>query len=259
MGRWIATGLAVAAFSIVARAEVKTKTVEYKHAGTVLKGYLAWDDDVKGKRPGILVVHEWWGLNDYARRRARQLAKLGYVAFAVDMYGEGKVTEHPRTAGQWASMIRKNTRFWQARALAGLDVLKNFEATDPSRLAAIGYCFGGSTVLQLAYAGADLDAVVSFHGAPVLPQGQEPIKTKILFCHGAADAFIPDAKVDEMRQAWEKAKIDYQMIYYANATHSFTVPEADKRTATLGVRYNPAADRRSWRHMLMLFDEVFKK
>src|SRR5262249_25951461 len=143
------------------------------HGGVTFKGHLAWDDSARGKRPGVLVVHEWWGLDGYARKRAEQLAGLGYVAFACDMDGQGKVAEHPKEAGKMASEVRKNVKDWQGRALAALAVLEKQEGVDPKRLAAIGYCFGGSTALQLAYAGADLAAVVTFHAAlPVPDEGQ---------------------------------------------------------------------------------------
>ena len=142
----------------VARAEIKTKEVSYQCKGVNLKGYFAWDDAVKGARPGVLVVHEWWGLNDYAKKRAEQLAQLGYVAFAADMYGEGKNTNHPDDARKMATEVRSNVEQWRQRALAALDVLKSQPQCDKTKLAAIGYCFGGSTALQLAYAGADLSA-----------------------------------------------------------------------------------------------------
>ena len=153
-----------------ARAEVKTETILYKHGDQTFKGVIAYDDAAKGKRPGVLVVHEWWGLNDYARKRAEQLAGMGYVAFACDMYGDGKTTEHPKEAGEMAGMVRKNLKDWLGRAEAGLKVLRDHPQTDGTRLAAIGYCFGGSTALQLAYVGADLKAVVTFHGALPTPR-----------------------------------------------------------------------------------------
>src|SRR5262245_4777671 len=195
-----------------ARAEVKTRTVTYTHDGMTFKGYLAWDDATQGKRPGVLVVHEWWGLNDYARKRAEQLAKLGYVAFACDMYGEGKVTEHPKGAAEMAGTVRQNLKAWQGRAQAALKVLQGHEAVDPRNLAAIGYCFGGSTALQLAYTGADLKAVVTFHAAlPVPGEDQaKAVKAKVLICHGAADSFIPEDVIQKFRSALEKAKVDYQ-------------------------------------------------
>jgi dienelactone hydrolase len=148
-----------------ALAEVKTETVQYRDGDQVLTGFIAYDDSLPGKRPGVLVVHEWWGLNDYAKRRAEMLAELGYVAFAADMYGDNRVTEHAADAKGWMMQITENQDAWQRRALAGLEALKASDKVDGERLAAIGYCFGGATVMQMAYAGADLDGVVSFHGS----------------------------------------------------------------------------------------------
>jgi dienelactone hydrolase len=239
-------------------AGVQHQPVTYSYEGTTLKGFLAWDDAIPGKRPGVLVIHEWWGLDDYARQRAEQLAALGYVAFACDMYGEGKQTEHPMEASQMAGAVRKNLKTWQGRALAGLQVLRENKLVDPQRIAAIGYCFGGSTALQLAYAGADLAAVVTFHGALPVPDEEQAraIKPKLLICHGASDAFIPEATIQQVRAALDKAKVDYQMIYYGGAVHSFTVPKADK-AGVPGLAYHADADRRSWRDMQQLFQEVF--
>jgi dienelactone hydrolase len=240
-------------------AAVQTKEVEYTHNGQKLKGFFAWDDAVQGKRPGVLVVHEWWGLNDYARTRARMLAELGYVAFAADMYGDGKTTTHPQEAGQWAGQVRMNQQAWRARGLAGLNVLKGHKLVDPSGLAAIGYCFGGSTVLQLAFSGADLDGVVSFHGALTPPEADvKNLKTKVLICHGAADSFIPDDAVIKFRTGLDQAGADYQIIYYGGARHSFTNPDADA-AGVEGLKYNKAADERSWAAMQRFFDEVFGK
>src|SRR6266496_3598826 len=193
MKRLLAT-LVVLLVCQAARAEVKTETVTYKHGDQVFKGFLAWDDAVQGKRPGVLVVHEWWGLDDYARKRAEQLAKMGYVAFAADMYGDGKTTEHPKEAGEMAGMVRKNQKEWQARAQAALKVLRDNPHVDGTKLAAIGYCFGGSTALQLAYSGADIKAAVTFHAALPAPDKSqaEAIKAKILICHGADDSFVPE-------------------------------------------------------------------
>lgn len=244
--------------STPARAEVKSKVIAYTVDGVNMKGYLAWDDAVAGKRPGVLVVHEWWGLNDYARKRCDMLAKLGYVAFAADMYGEGKTTTHPKEAAEMAGAVRKNMDGWRARAQAGLKILAEAETTDPAKLAVIGYCFGGSTALQLAYAGADVKAVVSFHGALPVPTAEQAkaIKGKILICHGALDSFIPEKTILEVRGALEDAKADYQLQYYGGAVHSFTVPNADA-VGIKGIAYNAAADRRSWNAMLQTFREAF--
>jgi dienelactone hydrolase len=244
--------------SAFVQAEVKTKTVAYAYNGTNFIGHLAWDDAATGKLPGVLVVHEWWGLNDYARKRAEQLASLGFVAFAADMYGDGKVTTHPQEAGQMASAVRKDVKVWQGRAQAALKVLQNHERVDTRRIAAIGYCFGGSTALALAYSGADLSAVVTFHGALPVPDPAQAkaIKAKILICHGALDAFIPEGTIQKVREAFEQAKVDYEINYYGGAVHSFTVADADK-VGMKGMAYNAEADQRSWRDMLRLFGEVF--
>jgi dienelactone hydrolase len=243
-----------------AYAAIKTETVTYKVGDQSYKGFLAYDDAVKTKRPGILVVHEWWGLDDYAKKRVEQLAGMGYVAFAADMYGDGKVTEHPKEASAMAGTVRKSQQEWLARANAGLKVLRDHAMVDGKNLAAIGYCFGGSTALTLANAGSDIKAAVSFHGALPIPGDDDVknIKTKILICHGAADSFIKEDTIQKMRAVYDKGGVDYQMIYYGAALHSFTVPGAEKR-GVAGLRYDADADRRSWAAMRALFDEVFDK
>ena len=239
-------------------AAVKTETVTYKVGDKTFKGFIAYDDASKAKRPGILVVHEFWGLNDYARKRAEQLASLGYIAFAVDMYGDGKVTEHPKEAGAMAGAVRMNQAEWLARANAGLKILRDHPMVDGKNLAALGYCFGGSTALALANAGADIKAAVSFHGALPIPADDiKGVKAKILICHGAADSFIKEETILKVRGAYDKAGVDYQMIYYGGAVHSFTVPGADSKKLD-GIRYDAAADRRSWAAMRSLFNEVFE-
>lgn len=237
------------------QAVVRTEIVEYQDGGTTCKGFLAWDDAIEGKRPGVLVVHEWWGLNDYARGRAKQLAALGYVAFAADMYGDGKVTEHPQEAGKMATEIRNNLAGWRKRARLALEVLTQQATCDASRLAAIGYCFGGSTVLQLALDGADLDAVVTFHGALTVPTPEEAkrVRGTILVCHGAQDNFIPEQTIQEFRGAMDAANADWSMIYYAHAKHGFTVPENGEGKG--GMAYDQHADKRSWQAMRDLFAE----
>lgn len=239
-----------------AHAKVVTKTITYKHGDVELQGYLAYDDALEGKRPGVLVVHEWWGLNDYARKRVRMLAELGYVAFAADMYGKGKVTADPKQAGEWAGHMRGNLELWRARAMEALKVLNAQPQADTTRTGAIGYCFGGSTVLQLAISGADLDAVVSFHGSPKPFAPKAEIKARVLVCHGADDAFIKPADEEGFIKAMNKAEADWQWISYGGAVHSFTNPGADAHGID-GVKYNKAADHRSWAHMKLLFDEAF--
>ncbi len=258
MIRVLSTILCVLLTASTAIAEVRTEVVPYTDAGLTLEGYLAWDDAVQGTRPGVLVVHEWWGLNDYVRKRARQLAAMGYVAFALDMYGKGKVTEHPDQAGAWMKVVQANVPAWRTRAMAGLKVLRAQNLADPARLAAIGYCFGGATVLQLAYAGAPLRGVVSFHGALPLPPGtmSRTPKTKVLIAHGNADPFLSEQHIRTFRKKMEASQWDWQMIVYAGARHAFTNPGADAHGMD-ALKYNEAADRRSWKHMQVFFEEIF--
>ena len=239
-------------------AKVATKNISYMHGEVKLEGYLAWDDAVKGKRPGVLVVHEWWGLNEYAQTRAKQLAAMGYVAFAVDMYGKGKVTKHPKQAGEWMNETTANVKNWQARAMEGLKILQKQAMVDAEKIAAIGYCFGGATVTQLAYSGAPVKGVVSFHGALPLPSDGQKVGTnaKILIAHGNEDPFLTEDHIQKFRNALEEAGFDWQMAIYAGARHSFTNPAAD----TVGMdalKYNKKADERSWKHMQIFFDELF--
>lgn len=240
-------------------AAVQSKKITYKVGDLDCHGYLAWDDAVSGPRPGVLVVHEWWGLNDYARGRAEQLAKMGYVAFAADMYGEGKVTEHPKEAGEMATKVRANVQEWRKRAAAALDLLMAQPQCDKTKLAAIGYCFGGSTALQLAYSGADLKVVATFHAALPTPTAEEAkqIKATILVCHGADDTFIPAKAIESFRRALDRAGVKYEFVSYPDTVHSFTVPGADKHNLP-GMKYNKTADEDSWKRMLALFAEKFK-
>lgn len=255
-----AAALLLLALPLTAGAAVKTETIEYQDGDTQLTGYLSYDDTIEGKRPGVIVVHEWWGLNDYAKRRAEMLAELGYVAFAIDMYGDDKVTEHAKEASGWMKQITENVDAWQQRALQGLGVLKGREQVDPERLAAIGYCFGGATVMQMAYAGADLDGVVSFHGSlpPATQAQQEKIEAAILVAHGAADSFVPAERVDAFQAALEAAGADWQMMTYGGARHGFTNPNAGEYGIE-ALAYDEKADRRSWALMRDFLDEIFNR
>ena len=237
--------------------EVVMEEVAYTHGETMLVGYLAYDNAVEGKRPGVLVIHEWWGLNDYAKKRARMLADLGYVAFAADMYGKGKVTEDPTKAANWSGHMSGNVDLWRKRAMRGLDVLKGRPRTDAARLAAIGYCFGGSTVMQLAYAGADVDGVVSFHGSLPPAPGDAAVDAEVLICHGAADGFTSAEKQANFKRSLNDIGAAWTFIAYSGAEHSFTNPGADEHGID-GVSYNERADRRSWRHMRVFFDAIFE-
>jgi len=240
-----------------AYAKVVTQSVPYEFQGTTFNGYLAYDDALQGKLPGVLVVHEWWGLNEYARYRAEKLAGLGYVAFALDMYGEGKATRHPKDAAEWSGKITASVRRWQQTARAGLDVLMKNPRTDPDRVVAIGYCFGGSTVQELAYSGAPVKGVVSFHGSLLLPEGDQAGQTraKILICHGAEDPFTSTKALADYLSGMTKTGLDWQMIIYSGAKHSFTNPDADK-AGMKGLGYNKSADERSWAEMKLFFAEV---
>ena len=215
--------------------------------------------DELGKRPGILVVHEWWGLNDYVKSRVRQLAELGYVAFALDMYGRDKVTDHPKQASEWMKTVTANGDFWRERAIAGLAVLKSEERTDAARVAAIGYCFGGATVQQVAYSGARVRGVVSFHGALIAPPegAASRVKAQILICHGASDPMNPPDRVQAYVTAMDASGLGWQMNVYGGARHGFTNPGAN-RYGLGALGYNRDADERSWVEMQRFFDEIFK-
>lgn len=239
------------------QAKLVTKTVEYQQDGSICKGYLAYDDSVRGKRPGVLVVHEYWGLNDFTRKAAEQLAGLGYVAFAADIYGQGLVTTDPKEAGRLAGELRGNKPLLRARAQAALKVLSETPMAEPQRLAAIGFCFGGTTVLELAYAGADLKGVVSFHGGLTSPQPEElkSIKAAILVLHGADDPHVKAEAITAFQEAMRQGGIDWQMVFFGGAVHAYMNPAANNRAA--GVAYDARAARSSWQYMQDFFKEIF--
>jgi len=240
-----------------ARAEVKTEVVEYRHGDAVLEGYQAYDDSFQGKRPGVLVVHEWNGHNPYVRMRAEQLARLGYVAFALDMYGKGVLAKDAKEAAALAAIYKGDRMLMRARAAAGLDVLRNHARVDRTRLAAIGYCFGGTTVLELARSGADLVSVVSFHGGldTPTPVDARDIKGKVLALHGGDDPYVPTKQVEAFQEEMRKGGVDWQFVSYGGAVHSFTNPEAGSDNSK-GAAYNERADRRSWEAMKTFFAET---
>jgi dienelactone hydrolase len=242
-----------------APAKVVGQTVEYRHQDTVMQGYLAYDDAIEGKRPGVLVVHEWWGLNEFAKQRADKLAEMGYAALAVDMYGAGKVTQDPEEARKLAGHVR-STSLMRERARAGLEVLRKHNLVDPQSLAAIGFCFGGTTVLELAYSGADVKGVVSFHGGLTAPKPEDMknLKASILILHGAEDPHVKPEEIKAFQEAMRQAGADWQMIYYGGAVHGFANPQAG-RDKSKGVAYDPKAAARSWQHMQIFLQEIFKK
>jgi dienelactone hydrolase len=237
--------------------------VIYKAGDFSMQGYLAYNDDIAEKRPGILVVHEWWGHNEYARERARMLAGLGYTALAVDMYGDGKHAEHPDDAGKFAAEVKKNKAAATQRFQAAMQVLLQHPSVDPQHIAAIGYCFGGGVVLQMARQGIDLDAVVSFHGSLATDTPAAPgfVKARILACTGADDKMVPPEQVQAFKIEMENAGADYRIISYPDAKHSFTNPGADiyAEKFNIPVGYNAAADRKSWQDMQDFLKDIFTK
>jgi len=246
-----------------AEPKIQTKTVEYKAQDVIMKGYLAYEEGIKGKRPGVLVVHEWWGLNDYIRRRARMLAELGYVALALDMYGEGKQAMHPADAGKFSSELMQNFDVSRTRFLAAMDFLKQQALVDPTRIAAIGYCFGGGVVLNMARQGVDLKAVASFHGGLKAVKSAQPgeVKAKILVLNGADDKFIPQDQIEAFKQEMKTAGADFRFISYPGALHSFTNPEADENAKkfNMAVAYNADADKKSWDELEKFLKTIFGK
>ena len=261
----ITTALAFALAAMSAPASIVTRDVDYEQGGDQLRGFLAYDDAKTGagRLPGVLIVHEWWGLNDYSKGRAVKLANLGYVAFALDMYGKGVVATDPKTAGELAGKFRGKPLMVD-RARAGLDQLLGTGLVDPSRVAAIGYCFGGSAVQALAYSGAPLAGIVSFHGGliPATADSAARNKAKILICHGALDPSLEREAIDAYVKSLDDTKIDYRFVQYAGALHAFTNPDADATAAANPsmrgfIGYSPSADRRSWADMRAFFDEIF--
>ena len=255
---FMALALALAA---PARAEVKTKVVEYKQDGTALEGFLAWDDAVKGKRPGVLVVHEWWGHNEHARNQAKRLAKEGYVAFALDMYGKGKVATHPKDAQAFMAEATKDEKVVVARFNTALKLLKEQPQVDPEKIAVFGYCFGGAVALAMARFGQDLDAVVSFHGA-LAPHGgvaaeKGKVKARILVLTGGADPMIPPPQVEGFKKEMADAGADAQVVVYPKAKHSFTNPDAAKAGMD-ALAYDAEADKESWAAAMKFLKEVWK-
>jgi dienelactone hydrolase len=259
MKQLIMLGIALALFGGRADAKVQHQLVEYKQGDTVLEGYLAFDDAAKGKRPGVLVVHAWMGLDDNARKRADMLAGLGYVAFAADIYGKGVRPKTADEAGKLAGTYKSDRKLLRARVNAGYDVLVKTAKVDAAKTAAIGYCFGGTTVLELARSGTAVSGVVSFHGGldSPAPADAKQIKAKVLVLHGAADPHEKPADFAAFQKELADAKVDWQLVEYGGAVHCFTDPGAG-HDASSGCAYDAAADTRSWAAMRAFFDELFK-
>jgi dienelactone hydrolase len=242
----------------LAQARVTAKAINYEQDGQKLQGFLVNDETKPGPRPGVLVVPEWWGVNDYVKSRARQLAEMGYVAFVADMYGNAKVTRDPKEAQALSSAVGGKPGLMAARSKAALEVLKQQPQTDKAHLAAIGFCFGGTTVLQLAYSGEPLDATVTFHGGLAAPTDEQAknLKTSILVLHGAEDGFTKPETIESLKKTLDANKADWYMVTYAHAVHAFTNPEADSFKIP-GIGYNEKAARRSWDEMQAFFKERF--
>ena len=239
-----------------AHAEVSFREVAYEHDGVTLTGVLAWDDAVEGARPGVLVIHEWWGLNDYARERAAQLAEMGYVAFAADMYGASAPTTDRDEARRRATPFYRDPGLARARGAAALDVLAAQPECDADSLGAIGFCFGGTCALRLAFVDPRLDAVVSFHGGLFTPSAEEleGLEASLLVCHGADDPYVPAEAVDGFMEALAGTDADWQFVFYSNAVHAFTNPDAGDDPSA-GAAYHAPSAARAWAHMQQLFAE----
>ncbi len=252
--------IALFALAHLARAEVMTKVVEYKDGNTVLEGFVAWDSAKSSTpKPGVLVVHQWLGLTEYEKGRCKQLAELGYVAFAVDIYGKGVRPANVQDAGKQAGVFKNDRELYRRRLNLGLAQLRLQEGVAQNKIAAIGYCFGGTGAIELARSGADIQGVVSFHGGLDSPKPVDGknIKGKLLICHGADDPFVPAADIAAFQSELNAAKVDWQMINYSHAVHSFTQPMAGNDNSR-GAAYNELADKRSWTAMQQFFNELFK-
>ena len=258
MGKIISTAMA-AVCAVSVQAAIQTKIVEYKQGDTTLEGFVAWDDAIPGVRPGVLVVHQWMGLTDYEKHRAGMLAQLGYVAFCADIYGKGVRPQNTAEAGALAGKYKSDRPLLRARVNAGLDGLRRQPLVDSRRIAAIGYCFGGTTVLELARSGADLNGVVSFHGgldAPNPDDGKN-IKCKVLVLHGADDPFSSPQNIAALENEMRQGGVDWQLVKFGGAVHAFTQPLAGNDNSQ-GAAYNEKADQRSWEYMKLFFNGIFK-
>jgi len=251
--------IAIFLFAGFSEGKMIAKEIDYREGETPLEGYLAYDDSFKGVRPGVLVFHEWMGLSDHEKGRARELARMGYIAFAGDVYGKGMRPKTHEEARKISGAFREDRARVRARAKAALELLRGQRLTDKKRIAAIGYCFGGTAALELARSGADVLGVATFHGVLDTPNpgDAKDIKGKVLVLHGAEDPAIPPEQVMAFRDEMRKGKVDWQMNIYGGAVHRFAVRDAGNRPET-GAAYNEKADRRSWDALGLFFKEIFK-
>jgi dienelactone hydrolase len=245
-------------FSLSAQATIQTKTVEYKQGKTVLEGYLAYDDSLTGKRPGIILVHDWTGLRDEVKSRTEQLAKLGYTVFAADIYGKGVRPTDPAEAGKTAGIYKSDRKLMRQRAQAALNEIKKQKSVDPKEIAIMGYCFGGTVALEFGRSGADLKGIVTFHGGldTPTPQDAKNIKGKVLVLHGADDPYVGPEIVKNFEDEMRAAGVDWELVKYSKAVHSFTIHDAGNDPSK-GAAYNAEADRRSWQAMKDFLSEIF--
>lgn len=246
---------------MIIKKDIRGEEITYQVGDTTLTGFIAYDANQKGKRPGVVIVHEWWGHNDYVRTRAHMLAKMGYTAFALDMYGNGKIANHPDDAGKFMNEVLSNAAIAQQRFEAAREILEQHETTNPDQTAAIGYCFGGAVVLQMARNGLDLNGVASFHGnlSTEAPAVEGQIQTKILVMHGADDPFVPEDQVKTFQMEMKGAAADIEFIAYAGAVHAFTNPGATAmgEKFSLPLAYNEEADTKSWARLEKFLEEIF--
>ena len=241
--------------------KLKEEIVSYKLDSSSRTNFVVYDENIEGKRPAVLVIHEWWGLNDYAKMRARELAKLGYIAMAVDMYGDGKMGDDPDAAGKLATPFYMKPEIAKPIFDAALEKLKGFSQTDATKVAAIGYCFGGAQVINLAKMGEDLKGVVSFHGnLAVMPPNKDLLKAQALVCHGGADPFVPQTEVVLFKKQMDSVGAKYTFKVYEGATHAFTNPNATAmgEKFKMPIKYDAAADSASWKDMKEFFQQIFQ-
>ena len=259
---YFSLGLVLVLAGFNCQAEIVTENVRYKAGDTVMKGLIAYDDSIKGKRPAVLVVHEWWGHNDYARKRAMMLAEMGYTALAVDMYGDGKTADHPDDAGKFSGAVMSNMPIARARFEAAMDSLKKHPTVESNKMAAIGYCFGGGVVLAMARLGIDLKGVVSYHGSVATqnPARKGQVKAKVRVFNGEADPFVKTEQIEAFKKEMDAAAVDYVFVNYPGVKHSFTNPGADKygKKFNLPLAYDGKADKESWSDTQAFFKEIFK-
>jgi dienelactone hydrolase len=241
--------------------KMKEENITYISDGVTLNGYVSYDQNIVGKRPAVLVVHEWWGLNDYTKMRVRQLSEMGYIAMAVDLFGDGLNAKNPQEAQALTKPFYADPQLAKTRLDAAINKIKEFPQTDPDNIVAIGYCFGGWVVLNSAKLGADLKGVVSFHGGlGGVPANKDLLKARILICHGASDKFVTQKDVDLFKHQLDSIGVVYTFKIYANATHAFTNPDATKigKEFNMPIEYNAEADKASWNDMTAFFAELFK-